>query len=333
MHRRRSAEWLLKAYLGRRPKTNDEGLPRIVLYELCSGTGTLSRIARGGKKGGHPLVVDVVTVDNDPKRHATLVADLSTPEGRAEVAASMERHLEMGYVIVAHASPPCTEYSMAKTIGARDLESSNAFVRNVIDLMERYAVAWTLENPGTDHTHSLWRQPGFPELHPHALVDYCRYGNIIQKRTGLAMSSQHMLDTFPALLCTGKCHACVTDRGRVRHIGHFTLLSDDERIAMPHAFCTRILSALAAEATRMLQLYLDRFGDQLVATDLFPVRAVLNQKLGRDGRVMSLVRFVGYSEPAWVPKCMVDLDRMVARKRVGEIDARRPRPSYAAAFE
>jgi hypothetical protein len=319
------AKWALNLYLGRRP--------RLVLYELCSGTAILGKLAKGGSEGGgHPLIHEVVTVDINPNRRATMTVDLSTPEGREQVAAAMSRHVEAGYIIVAHASPPCTEYSKAKTIGIRDLDTSNKFVRGVIDLMDRYAMAWTLENPGTDHEHNLWQQTGFPELHPHALVDYCAYGHAIQKRTGIAMSSQHMLDTFPTRICNGNCPASVqvTPGGRTRHLGHFSLLNGDDRIALPAALCAYLIKALVAEAVRMHRVYLTRFGKTLLDTGCFHIRAIIGKR-DENGVKMRRVQFVGFAEPVWIPKSSIDAAKLVASKLSPAQP--RPRPSYAVAFE
>lgn len=293
MARAEPLAFLYRLMAGRKPVST---LCFVVVYELCSGTGKFA-----GMAANHPRVHGVVTVDNDPECAPTILADLATPEGLATVAESMQRHVDAGYLVVVHASPPCTQYSKARTTGApRDLKTANAFVRGVVDLMQRFAVAWTLENPGTDHKDSLWAQPGFPELRTHVIIDYCAYGYAIKKTTGLAVSSEAMARAFPVRRCGPQCMTRVqTDTGGVKHLGGFTQMSYGERISMPDAFCGCLVHALIAEAERCMALYERAYGGRLLEADEFYVEKVFWSKTDAEGRV--LVKWWGYAEPTWEP--------------------------------
>ena len=50
------------------------------------------------------------------------------------------------------ASPPCTEYSIAKTTGVRKIEEANKIVRKTIEILEFFKPTWwVIENPQTGY--------------------------------------------------------------------------------------------------------------------------------------------------------------------------------------
>jgi hypothetical protein len=288
---------LTKTYSGRKP------LAKAVLFELFSGSGRLSDLAEGRHGGGHPDIVRVIAVDKDPRAKPDLVADLSTSRGLDLVEAQMRKAVEEGYLVIVHMSPPCTEYSMSKTTAPRQLTSANALVRRVLDLVMKYAVAWTLENPGTNHRASLWKQQGFPELEDPVTVDYCQLGYPIRKITSVGLSSKrHMKRRFerrdgtPKYRCDKRgCPMCVkTSTGAYRHMGHFANIRGSERSAMPYEFCVLLIKVLVEEALRVRQAYIDRH-DDLLKHDEFEVERVLDH--GEDD--LYLVKWVGYEETTW----------------------------------
>ncbi|MFM7982490.1 MAG: DNA cytosine methyltransferase, partial [Candidatus Fonsibacter sp.] len=83
---------------------------------------------------------------------------------------------------VVWASPPCTEYSMAKTTGVRNIEEANRISQRTIDII-RYSDPqyWIIENP---HTGKLKDQAFMTDL-PFHDVEYCKYGMPYRKRTRL----------------------------------------------------------------------------------------------------------------------------------------------------
>ena len=61
------------------------------------------------------------------------------------------------------ASPPCAEYSVAKTVGTRDIEGSDEVVQRALDVIERFDPDYhCVENP---QTGKLKEQPMMQHRH------------------------------------------------------------------------------------------------------------------------------------------------------------------------
>ena len=82
------------------------------------------------------------------------------------------------------ASPPCTEYSKAKSRGIRDIEGANKIVLKVLEIINYFKpFVWFIENP---QTSLLKKQPFMIELEEKYYyydADYCMYGKPYRKRT------------------------------------------------------------------------------------------------------------------------------------------------------
>ncbi|MFM7978761.1 MAG: hypothetical protein ACKPKO_05545, partial [Candidatus Fonsibacter sp.] len=97
------------------------------------------------------------------------------------------------------ASPPCTEYSMAKTAGVREIEEANK-----ISQQTQY---WIIENPKNG---KLKEQEFMAEL-PFKDVDYCKYGMPYRKRTRL----WNLVECWgPRPLCQKDCDSMSDNRRR-----------------------------------------------------------------------------------------------------------------------
>ena len=80
------------------------------------------------------------------------------------------------------ASPPCTEYSRAKTVGVRKLDEANAIVKRTLEIIRYFnPTYWMMENP---QTGLLKHQSVVADL-PYNDLDYCKYGMPYRKRTRL----------------------------------------------------------------------------------------------------------------------------------------------------
>lgn len=102
-----------------------------------------------------------------------------------------------GHFNIIWGSPPCTNYSIAKTKGERDLEGADALVRKVFEIIDYFKpTAWIIENVGTGLL--VERMKAIRDV-PVFLTDYCCYGKPVRKRT--ALWSNKVLDL---LLCPGK---------------------------------------------------------------------------------------------------------------------------------
>ena len=132
------------------------------LLELFAGTQSVGKIAR-------ELEMDVISLDRD------MPADISTDIMNWDYTQYPKGHFD-----VIWASPPCTEYSVAKTIGVRDIEGANEVVQQTLDILEHFVPKyWMIENPQTGLLKNQLCMYGMPFVD----VDYCKYGMPYRKRT------------------------------------------------------------------------------------------------------------------------------------------------------
>ena len=108
---------------------------------------------------------------------------------------------------VVWASPPCTEYSKAKSRGVRDIEGANKIVLKTLEIIQYFeSEYWFLENP---QTGKLKEQEFMKDL-PYVDCDYCMYGKPYRKRTRFWTNKKIELK-----LCDKNCGSFVDGR----HIG------------------------------------------------------------------------------------------------------------------
>ena len=135
------------------------------LLELFAGTGSVGEAFR--ERGW-----EVVSLDRD--MDADLRMDIMDWDYR--------RDFEPGHFDMIWASPPCTEYSVAKTRGVRRIPEANLVVQRTLEIIHYFhPIAYFLENP---QTGQLKNQP-FMQGNRYTDVDYCRYGTAYKKRTRL----------------------------------------------------------------------------------------------------------------------------------------------------
>jgi len=158
------------------------------VLELFSGTGSVGNVCRR-------LGCEVVSLDRD------MDADIRTDIMDWDFAA-----LPRDYFDVIWASPPCTEYSVAKTVGARKLDEANGIVKRTIEIIQYFdPTYWMMENP---QTGLLKDQPFMANL-PYNDLDYCKYGMPYRKRTRLWNNIQAWT---PKPLCKKDCDHMVGNR-------------------------------------------------------------------------------------------------------------------------
>jgi len=87
------------------------------LLELFSGTQSVGKVAR-------ELGFEVICLDRDMQ--ADIKCDIMDWDYHA---------YEPGFFDVIWASPPCTEYSRAKTCGVRNIEIASLIVQRTLDIM------------------------------------------------------------------------------------------------------------------------------------------------------------------------------------------------------
>ena len=134
---------------------------------LFSGTGSVNNVL-------HTMGYDVISVDIDPKWNATYTMDV-----RHFVCSNL---YPSGYFDLIWSSPPCTEYSRAKTLGIRDIQGSNAVVKSALQYMSYMRPKhWFMENP----VGLLMKQPFMEKYWNQYLhiTSYCMYGKLYKKPT------------------------------------------------------------------------------------------------------------------------------------------------------
>ena len=154
-------------------------MPRIL--ELCAGTGS---IGKAFKDHGW----EVVSLDLMPDFSPTIQADLMT--WNFEVA------YPSGHFDVCWCSPPCTEYSRAKTTGKRDLGKADSLVKRMLDIFQYFQPnIWAFENPFT----GLLKTRDVVDGLPFKFLCYCKYGFPYKKATAIWTN----LETWqPRPMCT-----------------------------------------------------------------------------------------------------------------------------------
>ena len=131
------------------------------LLELFSGTGSVGKVAKS-------LGWEVVSLD---LKHADInknIMDWNYKEYPRETFTMI------------WSSPPCTEYSVAKTLGVRKIREANSIVMKTLEIIKYFSPRfWFIENP---QTGLLKKQPFMTDIDFYD-VDYCKYGFRYRKRT------------------------------------------------------------------------------------------------------------------------------------------------------
>ena len=140
--------------------------------ELFAGTQSFTK----GVKRAHPAPgqAQALTVDILPKFQPTFMADVLKWDYTI---------FPPGHFDIIWCSPPCTEYSSAKSRGVRDLEYADRLVAKCFEILDYYQPkAWIMENPATGLLPGRITtiRPGIPEP---VIGDYCAYGAPYRKRT------------------------------------------------------------------------------------------------------------------------------------------------------
>jgi site-specific DNA-cytosine methylase len=150
-------------------------------------------------KVARELGFEVISLDRD------MQADIQTDIMDWDHTQYPKKHFD-----VIWASPPCTEYSMAKTTGARDIEGANKVVQKTLDILQYYEPKyWMIENPQSGLLKNQLCMWGLP----YQDVDYCKYGMRYRKRTRIW---NNIVNWKPKPLCCKDCQSM--DEGGKRHI-------------------------------------------------------------------------------------------------------------------
>ena len=162
------------------------------LLELFSGAGSVGKVAIN-------FGIHVTSLDRD------MNADIKTDIMNWNYQQFPPQHFDIIW-----ASPPCTEYSRAKTIGVRKIQESNEIVLRVLEIINYFdPIFYMIENPQS----GLLKNQTFMGDLPFNDVDYCRYGMKYRKRTRIW---NNIYGWEPKPLCKKNCGNIVDGR----HVEH-----------------------------------------------------------------------------------------------------------------
>jgi len=155
-------------------------MPVLFLIELFSGTGSFSSGAQKEalKKG---YIFKKLSVDIHPKYNPSTCVDIRKWNYKQEIDEFLPDELDPSDVLWVHASPPCNEYSNAKTAYPRDLDFADSLVKRALKII-KYCnpTFWTLENP----VGLLHRRPFMQSLERFKnKTSYCKWGRAFRKNT------------------------------------------------------------------------------------------------------------------------------------------------------
>ena len=189
------------------------------LLELFKGTGSIGKVF---EEAGW----EVVSLDVDPKSAATITADILNWD---------YKQYEPGSFDVIWGSPPCTEYSRAKTRGVRRLEYADQIVQRLLDIIEYFKPAvWWFENP---HSGLLRHRSVVAHLPIPFMVSYCMYGAPYRKNTALWSN----VTNFTPKTCDKMCGSYVNGKHASRaQRGEYSV---NELYMIPPSLCEAILLA------------------------------------------------------------------------------------------
>lgn len=186
------------------------------LLELFSGTKSINN-AIGS------LYTEIISLDILAKNNPTYCCDILLWD---------YKQYPPGYFDAIWASPPCTEYSKAKTVGIRNIYLANNIVKRTLEIIQYFnPTKWFIENPET----GLLKHQEFMEGIPYYDVDYCQYGKDYRKRTRIWT----MKDNFNALVCDKKTCSKVVDNRHIASCGNgynkYTnrIITQDEKYSIP----------------------------------------------------------------------------------------------------
>lgn len=160
------------------------------VLELFSGTGSVGKCC--DKLGWDKISVDMLL----PADH------------ECDIMVFDYKQYPQDHFDIVWASPPCTEYSKAKTRGVRDIKGANKIVLKTLEIIKYFDCEyWFLENPQTAKLKDQY----FMKSLPYVDCDYCMYGKPYRKRTRIWTNKKDI----KLKLCDKNCGSFINGK----HVG------------------------------------------------------------------------------------------------------------------
>jgi len=152
--------------------------------DLFSGTGSVSQVLEG--RG-----YEVTTLDMDPRFKPKICADVRSWD---------YQKYPPGYFDIVTASPPCTEFSKAKTVGERKLTQALEVVEKTLEIIKYFnPPVWWLETP----RYGLLTKSELMRDIPCWDCDYCQFALLGCRKPTRFYGSAHLTKLQPTL-CDGE---------------------------------------------------------------------------------------------------------------------------------
>ena len=176
------------------------------MLDLFSGTGSVGRVF-----ADHGY--EVVSVDFDEKFQPTILTDVMKWD--------YQSHFKPGHFDIIFSSPPCTEFSRAKTTAPRQLERADSIVRKTLEIIKYLKPRrWFLENP----RNGLLSNREYMTDIPFVDVDYCQFSHWGYQKPTRVWGDATIQNIKPRL-CDGQTCPNLEDRGNGRK-GHQKFLEE-----------------------------------------------------------------------------------------------------------
>jgi len=160
------------------------------VLELFSGTGSVGKCC--DKLGWDKISVDMLL----PADH------------ECDIMVFDYKQYPQDHFDIVWASPPCTEYSKAKTRGVRDIKGANKIVLKTLEIIKYFDCEyWFLENPQTAKLKDQY----FMESLPYVECEYCMYRKPYRKRTRIWTNKKDI----KLKLCDKNCGSFINGK----HVG------------------------------------------------------------------------------------------------------------------
>ena len=186
-------------------------MPRLFLIELFAGTRSVSKAVRRSSIGRAFDDFRLLSVDVDPKFQPTVCADINRWDCKSALDTFLADRTRSDVVVV-HASPPCTEFSIALTTRPRNLRAGSKNVKTALQIIDCAAPSfWIIENPATGHLKDL---PFMRKLERYKNTTcYCKWGFRYRKPTNIWTN----LEDLQLPMCSSKT-PCPQRRAHGRHL-------------------------------------------------------------------------------------------------------------------